>query len=144
MTYSNDGTYVPRKHGGNTVRAWTGQRSVPPVTVTRKGKGEICRSYLTVMEAIPYDHRQVTGQYRLWPWLERVRGKYAGHTVQSWRQYCTSIEAILYEHRGIIVQAWTGHRSVPPMTGTNIGSCVCMILCLYDLVFVRSCVCTIL
>ena len=111
---------IPHGHGGNTVRAWTGHRSVPPVNVTRKGKGEICRSYRTVMEAIPYEHRV--------------------NTVRTYRQYRTSVEAILYDHRGNIVQAWTGHRSVPPVTGTNIGSCVRTILCLYDLVFVRSCV----
>ena len=57
MTYSDDGTYVPFGHGGNIVQAWTGHRSVPPVTVTIKGKGETCRSYRTVMEAIPYKHR---------------------------------------------------------------------------------------
>ena len=48
----------PYGHGGNIVRAWTGHRSVPPVTVTRKGKGAICRSYRTVIEAIPYEHRR--------------------------------------------------------------------------------------
>ena len=31
--------YILYGHGGNTVRAWTGHRSIPPVTVTRKGKG---------------------------------------------------------------------------------------------------------
>ena len=46
--------YVPINSRGNTVRAW---RSVPPVTVTRKGKGAICRSYRTVMKEIPYDYR---------------------------------------------------------------------------------------
>ena len=56
MTYSDDGTYVPSKHVGNTVQAWIGHWSVPPVTVTRKGKKAIFRSYRTVMEAIPYEH----------------------------------------------------------------------------------------
>ena len=56
---------IPYGHGGNTVQAWTGHRSVTPVTVTRKGKGVICRSNRTVMEAISYEHGQVTGQYRL-------------------------------------------------------------------------------
>ena len=36
---------IPYEHGGNTVRAWTGHRSVPPVIVTRKYKG-----------VIPYEH----------------------------------------------------------------------------------------
>ena len=63
--YYNDGTYVTSEHGGNTVRAWTGHRSVPPVTVTRKVKGAIFRSYHTIMEAIPYEHGQVTGHYCL-------------------------------------------------------------------------------
>ena len=44
-------------YGGNTVREWTVHRSVPPVTVTRKGKGAICRSYHTGTTAIPYEHR---------------------------------------------------------------------------------------
>ena len=48
---------IPYDYGGNTVQAWTGHRSVTPVTVTRKGKEAICRSYRTVMEAIPYEHR---------------------------------------------------------------------------------------
>ena len=65
MTYSDDGTYISIDQGGNTVRAWTGHRSVPPVTLTKKGKGEICRYYRTVIEAIRYEHGQVTGQYRL-------------------------------------------------------------------------------
>ena len=65
MTYSDDDTYVPSNHGGNTLQAWTGHMSVPLVTVNRKGKVEIYRSYRTVMEAIPYEHGQVTGQYCL-------------------------------------------------------------------------------
>ena len=56
MIYSDDGTYVTSEHGGNTVRAWTGHRSVTSVTMTRKGKGEIYRSHRTVMEARPYEH----------------------------------------------------------------------------------------
>ena len=100
--------YILYGHGGNIVRAWTGHRSIPPVNVTRKGKGEIFRSYRTVMESIPYEHR--------------------GNTVRTQRQYRTIIEAISYEHRGNIVQAWTGHRSVPPVTRTNIRSCVCTVL----------------
>ena len=48
--------------------------------------------YPSNMEAIPYEHVQVTGKYRLWLWLERVRGQYAGHTVRSWRQYRTSMD----------------------------------------------------
>ena len=63
MTYSDDGTYVPSEHKGNTVRAWTGHRVVPPLTVTRKGKEAIYRSYCMVMEAIPYEHGKVTVQY---------------------------------------------------------------------------------
>ena len=67
----------PERIRGNTVRDWAGHRSVPPVTVTnirsyvrpilvityvpRKSKGQ----YRTNMEAIPYEHGQVTGQYRL-------------------------------------------------------------------------------
>ena len=78
MTYSDDGTYVPNEHEGSTVQAWTGHRSVPPVTVTRKVKGAIYRSYCTVMEAILYEHR--------------------GNTVQTRRQYNTSIQAIPCEH----------------------------------------------
>ena len=35
--------YILYGHGDNTVRAWTGHRSIPPVTVTRKGKGAIFR-----------------------------------------------------------------------------------------------------
>ena len=49
--------YILYGHGGNTVRAWKGHRSIPPVNVTRKGKGAILRSYRTVMESIPYKHR---------------------------------------------------------------------------------------
>ena len=105
--------YILYGHGGNIVRAWAGHRSILPVTVTRKGKGAIFRSYRTVMESIPYEHR--------------------GNSVRTQRQYRTSIEAILYDHRGNIVRAWTGHRSVPPVTGTNIRSCVRTILCLYDI-----------
>ena len=57
MTYSDDDTYVPSKHEVNNVQSCTGHRSVPPVTVTRKGKRGMCRSYHTVMEAIQYKHR---------------------------------------------------------------------------------------
>ena len=32
---------IPYEHGGNTVQVWIGHRLVPPVTGTRKGKGEI-------------------------------------------------------------------------------------------------------
>ena len=71
------------------------------------------------MQVIPYGH--------------------GGNNVRVKRKYHMDIEAIPYEHRGNIVRAWTGHGSVPPVTGTNIQSCVCTILCLYDLVFVRSC-----
>ena len=67
---------IPYENGGNTVRVWTGHRLVPPVTGTRKGKGAIpyepggktvraWRQYRTSMQAIPYEHGQVTGQYHL-------------------------------------------------------------------------------
>ena len=32
-----------------------------------------------------------------------------------------NLEAIPYEHGGNTVQAWTGHRLVPPVTGTRKG-----------------------
>ena len=67
----------PERVRGNTLRAWTGHRSVPIFTVTnmkscvrtlvvityvpRKGKWK----YRTIMEAIPHEHGQVTGQYDL-------------------------------------------------------------------------------
>ena len=73
MTYSTDGIYVPSEHGGT------------PVTVTRKGKGAICRLCRTSMEAITYSRRINT---------ERVRGTYAGYDVRAWKQYRTVIEEI--------------------------------------------------
>ena len=62
MTYSDEVTYVPSEHGSNNLREWTVHRSVPPVTVTRKGKGEICRSYRTVIDEILYEHKYNTVQ----------------------------------------------------------------------------------
>ena len=51
---------IPYGHDGNNVLSWNGHRSVPPVTLTRKDKGVICRSYCTVMDEIPYEHKDNT------------------------------------------------------------------------------------
>ena len=59
MTYSDDGTYVPIENEGNTVRAWAGHRSVPPVTVTN------IRSYVHTMVVITYVPRKSKGHYCL-------------------------------------------------------------------------------
>ena len=73
MTYSDDGIYVPSKHGGT------------PVAMTRKVKRAISRLCLTNIEAIQYSHRSNT---------ERVRGPYAGYAVRAWKKSRTVIEAI--------------------------------------------------
>ena len=69
---------------------------------------------------------------------------HGSNTVRAYNQYRTNITDISYRHRGNIVRAWIGQRSVPTVTGHNIGSCAHTILCLCDILFVRPCVCTIL
>ena len=76
---------------------------------------------------------------------EEITYKHLGNTVQAWKGHRSVPPVtmkrkgkgeITYKLGGNTLQAWTGHRSVPPVTGTTIRSYACMILCLYNLVFV--------
>ena len=76
--------------------------SVPPVTVTRKGKGAICRLFHTSMERGPYAGyaiRARIGHRPVPPVTVNRKGK--GDICRLFR---TSMEAIPYVHRSNTVQ----------------------------------------
>ena len=65
-------------YAGYAVRAWTSHRSVPPVTVTRKDKGAICRLFHTSMERgqyASYDAQERTGHRSVPPVTVTRKGK---------------------------------------------------------------------